>query len=232
MAEAEPTRSPIHETDREEKWDSDLEDEDEVIARGYYRKGSSLKNRLKRPFGLIMCMKVQSVKDLHSLERKVRWQARGDLESKKLWFRGLTMNTLKSTLAFFAPEVNAEFGSGFYTADSLKCGLAHVRTGAGAIMVFKDPAFMDSSIGSPVWTNGPFGWLGGLPFHGQLPTTQLRYSMTLRTSFRDLSVGRILILKEKAVLSSRNSPQLVAVSNKGCQILADSLDMIIFVGPK
>jgi hypothetical protein len=90
---------------------------------------------------------------------KIRKQAGGQLESHHLWFRGLSLSALESTLAFFVLAITAsnrdnEFGPGTYATDSLEYCLDYVR-GGGAIMVFKSPDLR----GQTVWQPNLADWI-------------------------------------------------------------------------
>lgn len=191
-------------------------------------------SRLERPSGKILSMKTTSDKNLDRFERRIRRQSEGCLDSSKLWFRALTLAGLRSTLRFFIPEATGsnrdnEFGPGFYTTDTMKASLEYLRGGAGAIMVFKDPDLFRTKVWQPSlddWTAWVARWLG-------LPLSIATHEVPMESQSADFIKGPI---RAKRTGESRGSlpqqseeNQLVGVSYQGCQVLSDSLYLIIFV---
>ncbi|KAK1144700.1 hypothetical protein N8T08_005004 [Aspergillus melleus] len=194
-------------------------------------------NRVEGVSGSIMCMKVKNNhKGPEYLEKLIRRQAEGLLGSGRLWFRGLSMKALRSTLAFFIPQVSSnrfdnEFGPGFYTSDGLEAALNYIQKGSGAVMVFKNPDLLDAT----VW-HLETGKLEAWVARWTSPTVD-EVNEDAPPEYRSADFI-------KGPLSKRNDnqrgkreqwksyAQLVAVSYKGCQILANALFMIIFVEPK
>ncbi|PLB52186.1 hypothetical protein P170DRAFT_322936, partial [Aspergillus steynii IBT 23096] len=191
-------------------------------------------NRLQRPSGKIMCMRLKSVKDRRTLEINIRRLAEGHLASRNLWFRGLSISALESTLTFFIPQANEsyrdnEFGPGIYVADSLSESLRYATRGAGAIMVFKDPDLHNSNVwrlSDDEWNAWTFRWTSpNVTANRAAPaeyTTADFVQGALSERYEDLGAAR-----QRPRTQSQDT-QLVAVSYKGCQILSDSLHMIIF----
>lgn len=190
-------------------------------------------SRIQPSAGTVKCMKVPFDKHLPRLEAKIRRLAGRPLEPNKLWFRGLGLAALESTLAFFIPERNNrnsdnEFGPGFYTADSLAYALEYVR-GGGAIMVFRDPDLYRTQLWQPSlqdWNFWVARWL-------RLPLAIADQLIPRRYRTADFIKGAIsadqAAVRGRQLPTQSESEQLVAVSYKGCQVLSVSLDMIIFV---
>lgn len=159
----------------------------------------------------------------------------GMSRSGQLWFRALSVPALKSTLALFVPHTSGsnsdnEFGPGFYTTKSLRHSLNYLRGRVGAVMVFKDPALTGTSVWQPdlqEWEAWVSRWLAR-------PLAIARQPAPSEYSTADFILGPISdpqpdrsTLQQVPVQS--DTTQLVAVSHQGCQKLADSLHLIIFV---
>lgn len=190
-------------------------------------------SRIQPSGGTVKCIKVPFDKHLPRLETKIRRLIGRPLESKKLWFRGLGFEALESALAFFIPERNNrnsdnELGPGFHTADSLAYALEYVR-GGGAIMVFRDPDLHSTRLWQPSlqdWNSWVARWL-------RLPLAIA--DQPIPSQYRTADFIKGAISADQADIGGRRLPtqsegnQLVAVSYRGCQVLSESLDMIIFV---
>ncbi|KAJ5470583.1 hypothetical protein N7530_007940 [Penicillium desertorum] len=164
----------------------------------------------------VKCIKVPFDKNMTRLEANIRKLVGAPLESRDLWFRGLSFGALESNLAFFIPERSShgsdnEFGPGFYTADTLHFALAYIRTG-GAIMVFKDPDMHSTE---------------------HLPLEIAQQPIPVQYASADFIKGAISSSAQAGrrvpVPTQSEDIQLVACSYKGCKALSESLELIIFV---
>lgn len=196
-------------------------------------KGIAQTSRLERPSGRVLCMKTTFDKKVGRLENKIRRQLDGCLDSGKCWFRGLSLAALKSTLSFFIPEASGsnrdnEFGPGFYTTDTMQVNLEYLR-GDGAIMVFKDPDLYGAQVWQPSlddWTAWVARWIG-------LPLSTASCQVPVQYQSADFIEGPIRssqASERRGTLPQQSEiNQLVGVSYQGCQILSNSLYLIIFV---
>ncbi|KXG45191.1 uncharacterized protein PGRI_041040 [Penicillium griseofulvum] len=180
----------------------------------------------------VKCVKIRFDKNINWLEADIRKLVGAPLESENLWFRGLGLNALESTLALFIPERTShnsdnELGPGFYTASTLQYALEYVRIG-GAVMVFKDPALHSTKVwelDSQPWTAWIARWkhlqlaIAHDPIPGEYRTADF---IKGAISSRGRELGR-------GVPTPSEVTQLVACSYEGCKALRDSLEMIIFV---
>lgn len=194
-------------------------------------------SRVEKPSGKILCMKVKSQERIGPLATKIKRLVEGGFESGEFWFRGLSVAALKSTLAFFIPQASGsnrdnEFGPGFYTANSLEHSLLYLRGGVGAIMVFKRPDLSRST----VWQPSLADWTAWVAKWTSLPLAIASHPAPPQYDTADLILGPISADKRGTggsnVPTQSEDTQLVAISYKGCQVLSDSLFMIIFVDPK
>ncbi|KAI9035071.1 uncharacterized protein KD926_004653 [Aspergillus affinis] len=117
--------------------------------------------------------------------------------------------------------------------DSGEIPCMKIKKGSGAIMVFKDPALMRSTVWGPnmddEWPAWVAKWTGlKLEIGDNAPP-----DVHGRADFIKGPVSK----EKKGSARGKGSPepsehtQLVVVSSRACQILADCLDMIIFVKP-
>jgi len=146
------------------------------------------------------------------------------------------MAVIESTLAFFVLEGSRssrdnKFGPGFYTTESLQYSLTYLRGGVGAIMVFKDPDLFRCSVWQPSlddWTAWVAKWiLLPLAIASRPAPPQYENADFIKGPIRG---GGTSGRGHLPTQSEEN--QLVAVSYKGCQVMSDSLCMIIFVDSK
>ncbi|CAI7590803.1 unnamed protein product [Penicillium bialowiezense] len=196
-------------------------------------------SRLQRPAGQILCARIKSNKNLNILERQIDLMMDGMAQSSQLWFRALSVPALKSTLALFVPQTSGnnsdnEFGPGFYTTKSLGHSLNYLRDGVGAVMVFKDPALTGTSVWQPdlqEWEAWVSRWLArSLEIARQPAPSEYNTADFILGAIGDSQPKRRRVRRQVPVQSDRT--QLVAVSCHGCQKLADSLHLVIFVEAK
>jgi hypothetical protein len=183
------------------------------------------------PSSTVKCFKVSWDKNPIRLCNKIRQLASPGLDSARLWFRGLTLEALESTLGFFIPERSKqnhdnEFGPGFYTTDSLEYSCVYAGT-AGAIMVFRDPDLHTTQVWHPSleeWSSWVARWL-------KLPLATANATVPPQYLTADFVKGAIRGKSASPRVLPRQSEdeQLVAVSYHGCEVLSKSLIMIIFV---
>lgn len=195
-------------------------------------------SRLQTPSGSILCARMKSHKKLETLEREINQMVGGGFNAGNFWFRGLTVEGLKSTLAFFVPHISGnnrdnEFGPGFYTGKDLRYSLCYLNGGVGAIMVFRNPALRNTSI----WEPNLEDWQAWVTIWLSRPLAIANRPVPPAYDRADFILGPIREAESDSGNARRQVPrqsnqiQLVAVSYKGCQTLADALHMIIFVEP-
>lgn len=188
-----------------------------------------------RPFtGTIKCVKLPFDKNVTRLATNVRRLNGSTLASDRdgLWFRGIGLDALESTLTFFIPERNSrnvdnEFGPGFYTTDNLEHALEYTR-GGGAVMVFKDPDTFTTQLWQPNlqdWNSFVCRWFRlSLTIADQpVPSPYLTADFIKGPISADRDTGG------RRPPMQGDDKQLVAVSYKGCEALSHSLHSIIFV---
>ncbi|KAJ5908337.1 hypothetical protein N7495_001019 [Penicillium taxi] len=154
-------------------------------------------------------------------------------QSRDLWFRGLSLEALESTLTFFVPQVNSinrfnEFGPVFYSSNRLACALNYVQR-SGAIMVFKDTSFQQSTIWElslVEWTAWISHWLG-------LNLQEARKDVPPQYRLADFVKGPVSETHpngyEAHPPTQSDTTQLVAVSYDGLGTMSRSLYMIVYV---
>ncbi|KAJ5271647.1 hypothetical protein N7524_004916 [Penicillium chrysogenum] len=179
----------------------------------------------------VKCVKIRFDKNLNRLEANIRKLIGAPLESENLWFRGLNLSALESTLACFFPERSSqnaenEFGPGFYTANTLHFALGYIRTG-GAIMVFKDPDMHSTN----VWEPDLESWNAWVARWKHLPLEIAQQQIPVEYASADFIKGAISSSAQtgRRVPTQSGDIQLVACSYKGCKALSESLELIIFV---
>ncbi|CAI7626829.1 unnamed protein product [Penicillium glandicola] len=170
----------------------------------------------------IKCTKIPFNKQLVRLEKDIRKLVGDPLESQNLWFRGLILDALESTLAFFIPERNSrncdsELGPGSYTADRLSHALPYAR-GGGAIMVWE--------LNTEAWGSCVARWKH-LPLEiAREPIPEEYYTADfIKGPISEDANGR----RSQELPTPSDEIQLVACSYGGCKALSDSLEMIIFI---
>jgi len=185
--------------------------------------------------GTVKCMKVRHDKNLPRLEKNIRRQAGQTLTYGKLWFRATSLPALESTLYFFTPErsthnTDNEFGPGIYTTDKLEYALDYITAGTGAVLVFKDPDLQTTQLWQlhhQQWDAWVARWTRPhlTIANQQLPSEALQADFIQGAISETRGRGR----RGNTVPLPGEQQQLVAASYKGCQALAECLDMIIFV---
>lgn len=178
-------------------------------------------------------MKTTFDKKVDRLEKKIRRQLDGRLDSGRFWFRGLSLAALESLLTFFIPETSGvnrdnEFGPGFYTTDKLKVSLDYLPHG-GAVMVFKDPNLFRAK----VWQPSLDDWTAWVARRIGLPSSIASREVPVEYQCADFIEGPIRETQTRdrrgALPQQSKENQLVGVSYQGCQILSDSLYLIILL---
>ena len=179
----------------------------------------------------VKSLKIEFDKNSDRLEANIRKLVGTPLESENLWFRGLNLDVLESTLAFFIPQRHSrntdnEFGPGFYTTDSLTHAIEYVRLG-GAIMVFRDPDLY----GTKLWELDPEYWNAWAAKWKHLPLEIAQQPIPAVYSTADFIKGPISGGQQtgRRVPLQSEDDQLVACSYRGLTALSDSLDILIFV---
>jgi hypothetical protein len=184
-----------------------------------------------RSSSTVKCFKIPSDKKISRLSASIRRLASPDLASTKLWFRGLDLAALESTLGFFIPERNSsnkdnELGPGFYTTENLEYACEYARNGGG-VMVFRDPDLYTTRVWQPnlqEWSSWVARWL-------TLPLAIANEPVPSQYLTADFIKGAIAGSRPGPTVLPMQSDdeQLLAVSYRGCEVLSESLDMIIFV---
>ena len=197
----------------------------------------SAESRLKGPNDKILCARIKSNKNLEVLERQIHRMADGMFESGQFLFRSVHLSVLRCTLAFFIPHVSTnnkdnEFGPGIYTTTSLSASLKYLRSGVGAIMVFRNPALERASVWQPSlrqWEAWVSKWLDRSLVIARGPTPPEYYTADFIQGA--ISGGQLdpRSARLQVPIQSEDT-QVVAVSYRGCEILNDAFYMLIFVG--